>query len=123
MRSALRQRLERGLEPQVLPAGEERVEGRLLQRRADPRPHLRPLVDDVETGHARGARGRRKQRRQHVHGRRLAGAVGAEEAVNLARGNGEVDRVDRARALLELADELLGLDRGLVHGLLDYRDG
>ena len=100
----------------MLAACEERVEGRLLQRRADPHAHLRPLVDDVESAHTGGARGRREKRRQHVHGRRLAGAVGAEEAVDLARGHCEVDRVDRARALLELADELLGLDRGLVHG-------
>jgi hypothetical protein len=50
-----------------------------------------------------------------VHGRRLAGAVGAKEAVDLARGHREVDRVDRARAFLELPDELLGLDRGLAH--------
>ena len=118
----LRQGLERGLQAQVLAAGQERVEGSLLECRADPRPHLRPFVDNVETGHAGGARGRREQRREHVHSRRLAGAVGAEEAVDLARGDREVDGVDRARALFELADELLGLDRGLVHGLVDYRD-
>jgi hypothetical protein len=44
-----------------------------------------------------------------VHGRRLAGAVRAEEAVDLARRDLEVDAVDRARALLELADEALDL--------------
>ena len=67
--------LQRGLQAQVLAAGQERVERRLLQRRADVHPHLRPLLDDVEAGHARAAGGRRQQRRQHVHGRRLARAV------------------------------------------------
>ena len=76
--------LQRGLQAQVLAAGQERVERGLLQRRADVHPHLRALLDDVEAGDARAARGRRQQRRQHVHGRRLAGAVRAEEAVDLA---------------------------------------
>ena len=53
---------------------------------------------------------RRQQRRQHQHRRRLAGAVRPEEAVDLARLDAEVDPVDRARALLELADEALDDD-------------
>ena len=43
-----------------------------------------PSLDDVEPGDGRRARGRRQQRRQHVDGRRLPGAVRAEEAVDLA---------------------------------------
>ena len=47
---------------------------------------------------------------EHQHGGRLAGAVRAEEAVDLARGRSQVDAVDRPRAFLELPDEALGLD-------------
>ena len=79
-----RDALQRGLQAQVLAAGQQRVERRLLQRGADVHPHLRPLLDDVEAGDARAAGGRRQQRRQHVHGRRLAGAVGPEKSVDLA---------------------------------------
>ena len=74
--------------------GEQRVERRLLERGADRRAHLRPLLDDVVAGDARRAGGRRQQRRQHVHGRGLAGAVRAEEPVDLAGGDGQVDPVD-----------------------------
>src|SRR5207249_1332948 len=47
---------------------------------------------------------------QHVHRRRLPGAVRPEEAVDLALRHVEVDPRDRAYAVLELADETLGLD-------------
>ena len=63
------------------------------------RAHLRALLDDVVAGDARRAGGRRQQRRQHVHGRRLAGAVRAEEAVDLAGRDGQVDPVDGATFL------------------------
>src|SRR5437763_1311298 len=55
-----RQRLERGLQAQVLAAREKPVECGLLQRSADGRAHVRPLLDDVEASHARGTRGRRE---------------------------------------------------------------
>ena len=72
--------------------------------------HLGPLLDDVEAADARRAGGRRQQRRQHQHGRRLAGAVRAEEAVDLAVLDGELDPVDGPRPLLELPDEPVDLD-------------
>ena len=68
------------------------------------RAHLRPLLDDVEAGDARRAGGRRQQRRQHVHRRRLAGAVRAEEAVDLA-GLDARSIPSTARHVLEGADE------------------
>ena len=71
---------------------------------------LRPVLDDVVAADERRARGRRQERRQDVDGRRLAGPVRAEEAVDLAGRDGEVDPVDRARALLVLADEPSDLD-------------
>src|SRR3989440_640465 len=110
-----RERLERGLQPQVLAAGEERVERSLLKRGADRRAHLWPLADDVEAGDARGALRGRQQRGEHVHRRRLARAVRAEKAVDLAGRDGEVDPVDSARALLEDADQALRFDRVLGH--------
>ena len=54
----------------------------------------RTLRGDVEGADRRAAAGRRQQRRQHLHRRRLAGAVGTEEAVDLARLHLEVDSRD-----------------------------
>ena len=107
------QAVERGLEAQVVARGEERVERRLLQRGADRAPHLRALARDVEAADRGRARGRRQQRRQHVDGRRLARAVRAEEAVDLAGRHVQVDLVDRLRPLLELLREGLSADRGV----------
>ena len=48
------------LQPQVLAAGEQRVERCLLESCADRRTHLRAFLDDVEAGDARAAVGRRQ---------------------------------------------------------------
>jgi len=104
------QRLEARLQAQVLAAREQRIERGLLQRRPDRLPHLRPLLHHVEAADP-GDPGRgRQQRGEHQHRGRLACSIRAEEAVDLARDDREVDAVDRARALLELPDEVLGLD-------------
>ena len=76
-----------GLQAHVLAAGQQRVERGLLQGGADRGAHLRPFLDDVEAGDAGGAGGGREEGGQHQHRRRLAGAVGAEEAVDLALGD------------------------------------
>ena len=89
--------------------GEVGVERRFLQRGPDDLPHGRPFVDDVVAGDGRRACGRRQQRREHVDGRRLAGAVRAEEAVDLARLDQEVDAVD-GEDVLEPAHEAFDLD-------------
>ena len=93
-RSCARQRLQARLQPQVLAAGEQRVERGLLQRGADRRcaPPGPALTTSKPATRAR-ARGRRQERRQHQHRRRLAGAVRPEEAVDLARR----DRAGRSR--------------------------
>jgi hypothetical protein len=49
-----------------------------------------------------------------VDGRGLPGAVGTEEAVDLARSDTEVDAVDSADAAFELSDEALDLDATLL---------
>jgi len=51
------------------------IERSFLQRRADDLSYRRAFVDDVEARDARRASARRQQRREHVDGRRLAGAV------------------------------------------------
>ena len=48
------------------------------------------LAAEVGPGDRRLARRRRQERRQHPQGGRLAGPVGAEEAEDLARADGEV---------------------------------
>ena len=107
---ALGQAVQRGLEAQVLAAGQQRVERGLLEGGADRLAHVRALADDVVAAHARGARGGRQQRGEHEHGGRLAGAVRPEKSVDLAGLDAEVDAVHRADAALELADEAVDLD-------------
>ena len=109
------QRLEARLQAHpVLAAGQERVERGLLERGTDHPAHLRAVLVDDEPADPRGARGGRQERGQHQHRRRLPCAVRAQGAVDLARSDDEVDVVDRARALLELPDEALHLDRVLL---------
>ena len=62
-----RHAVERGLQPQMLAPGEQRVEGCLLERGADRRTHLGAFLDDVVARDTCAPVGRRKQRRQHVH--------------------------------------------------------
>ena len=112
-----RDALQPALQAHVLAAGQHRVERHVLQRDADRGAHLGSLLRDVVARDGRPARGRRQQRREHLDGRRLAGAVGAEEAVDLARRHVQVDPVDGAHAALELADEALHVDSTLFgHG-------
>jgi hypothetical protein len=107
---ALGQAVQRGLQAQVLAAGQQRVERGLLEGGADRLAHVRAVADDVVAGHARRARRGRQQRREHQHGRGLARAVGTQEAVDLAGLDAEVDAVHRADPALELADEAVDLD-------------
>src|SRR3954468_8739927 len=94
----------------VLAAREVRVDRSLLQRRADRLTYGGTVVDDVVPGDASGALGRGQECGEHQDRGRLAGAVGPQEAVDLARRDLEVDSVDRARALLENSYEALHLD-------------
>ncbi len=114
---ALGQAMQGALQAHVLAAGEERVERGLLQRGADRAPDIGALADDVEARHAGAAGGRRQQRREHQHGRRLAGSVGAEEAIDLTGRHAQVDAVHGSHVALEDADERLDFDAvvGLLH--------
>ena len=73
----------------------------------------------VEPGNARGPAGWREQRGQDLDGRRFAGAVGTEQAEQLARRDAEADAVHRAGGLFGFAvdlDQVTHLDdRCVVH--------
>ena len=100
-----RDALQAALQAHVLAAGEHRVQRDVLQRDADRGAHLRALLRDVVARDGGACRRRRQQRREDLDRRRLARAVGPEEAVDLAGRDVQVDAVDGADAALELADE------------------
>src|SRR6185436_19157490 len=77
---------------------------------------LGALRGDVEARHRRAAGTGRQQRGEHVDGGRLAGAVGAEEAVDLPGRHLEVDAVDGVDVAFEGPDEALDDDATMVDG-------
>ena len=82
----LREAVQPALELDVLAAGEEVVERGLLERGADRAGAPRgPAWTTSKPATRRAAGRRRQQRREHEDRRGLAGAVGPEEAVDLAR--------------------------------------
>ncbi len=100
--------LQRRLQADQLPAGHQRVERRFLKGYADRATNLPCFPGDVVAGDRSPAAGRQQQRRQHPHGRRLAGAVGAEEAVDFALRDLEVDALhgpDLAEGAFEAGDD------------------
>ena len=77
--------VELGEVAQVVVAGKPFVDAALAAEDvADPLPHLPRVLDDVVAEHARASRRRDEQRDQHLDRRRLARAVRAEEAEELA---------------------------------------
>ena len=86
-----------------LASGLHWVEPDLLQRHADPPPYLGGVFDHVEAGDGGAAPRSGEQRAQHPDGRRLAGAVRAEEAEHLAGGHRQVDVADGLDPALERA--------------------
>jgi len=103
--------VQRALHAQQLAPRHQRIDRGLLERDADRAPHRVGVRDDVVSRHAGGAGRRAQQRREDAHRRRLARAVGAEEAVDLARRDVEVEPVDGADPTLELAHQAPDLDR------------
>jgi hypothetical protein len=95
--------VEPGEELQVLPAGEHIVDGRMLADQADPlADSVRPR-HHVEPGHFGPAAVRPEQRGQDSHGRRLPGAVAAEQAVHCPLAHGQVEPVQGGRVAIQLA--------------------
>lgn len=114
---------------QVVPAGEEAVQGRTLDERADLGKDGPGRPGHRAAQHAGRARGRLDQAHQHADGGGLARAVRTEEAEDAARRDGQVEAVhgelsaavalgqaaggDDAR-LRVLRDTLLRLPRGTL---------
>ena len=98
-RQAVQRRLEAGSARGRSSAGRARPPG--ARRRSSART-ARGLGDDVVAGDRGAAAGRAQERGQHPHRGRLAGAVRAEEGVDLALGDLEVDPVDGLEPLAKL---------------------
>ena len=111
------QPVQRALHAQQLAAGHQRVDRRLLQGDADRPAHRVAVRHHVVPGHPRAARRRPQERGEDAHHRCLPGAVGTEEAIDLAVADLEVESVDGADAAFELAYELVDLDGGAHVGM------
>ena len=86
------------------------VKARLLDDRADARERRGAVAGQVVAEQAHAARGRLGEAEQQPDQRRLAGAVGAEEAEGDAARHLEVDAVER-RAIAEPLAQIGGVDR------------
>jgi hypothetical protein len=89
---------EAGSEHEVLASRHQLVEGRLLEGDAKELPDSPRLSHHVDPAHPRPAGGRSQQGREDADGRRLARAVAAEEAEDLAFIDGEADAPQRLHA-------------------------
>ena len=83
-----------GRELEVLPGGGARHQAADVGAVADQPLHLEGVATDVEPGHPDLAGGRRHHAGEHAHGRRLAGAVAAQQGGRLAGVALEVDTGD-----------------------------
>src|SRR5262249_21882898 len=82
-------------EAQVLQAAHARVEVLVGEHQVDQRPDARPLPRDVEAEDGGAAAARSRAAAEDADRRRLAGAVVAEQAEDLALGDVERDAVER----------------------------
>ncbi len=92
------------VEPQQLAAGQAVVKPEMFREEADARP--RGAVADRRAQHGAASSGRRHERQEHLERRRLARAVGTEEAEDLTpvhRERQPLDRDLRAESLLQAA--------------------
>ena len=96
-------------ELEVLLPGERRIEADLLRRQPDASPHLGRVADRARAEYQHVAARRQQQGGEHGERRRLARAVGAEEAERLAGGDLQGDPADRLEAP-EAAGEINELD-------------
>jgi hypothetical protein len=97
---------------EVFLTGQRLVDGRVLARQPDVRAHLLLLAGDVVAADRRRAAVRAQQRGEDAHGRRLAGAVGAEQGEDAGGGHLEVDAAQGfhvPEALLEVAGDDCGI--------------
>jgi len=83
-----------GDEYQVLPPGEDLVDGGELSGQADRLAYLRGLGGDVITVDGGGPAVGPEQGGQNLHRRGLAGAVGAEQGQDGARADAQIDALE-----------------------------
>ena len=95
---------------QVLPAGEVLVDRGVLTSQPDHPAYVVGVAGHVDARHGRPAGGGLEQGGEDADGGGLAGAVGPEQAVHGAVGDGEVDAVD-GLDVAEVLDEPVGDDR------------
>ena len=93
-----------GHQRQVLPAGEQVVDGRELTGHPDHRAHAVRVAGEVEPADECVAPVGLDQGRQDLHHRRLSCAVGAEEGEDRAFGNVQVDIVEDDLVAVRLPD-------------------
>ena len=103
---------------EVLPDRQFGVERERLRHVADPIARTHVACFERFPEQQRLAFARRQQAGQHFHRRRLAAAVRAEEAENLAALDGEAHPVDR-REVAEAAGEIARDDDGLARRRCD----
>jgi len=94
---ALFQMVEEPDELEVLPAGQQFIDGRELAGQTDHRPQPARVVDDVAARHVRPAAVGLQQGGQNSHQRRLARAVGSQQREHLALLSNEVNVSQRLR--------------------------
>ena len=96
-------------EPQVLRAGERLVDAGVLSRHPDEAAHRMALADHIVPQDHRPAAGGSQQGGDHAQRRRLTGTVGAEQAVDDAGGDLQVQAVDGGEGA-EGAGQAIGPD-------------
>src|SRR5262249_47189785 len=94
---------------EVLADGQVRGERDVRGREVAPLQNLAAMRGERQTEDADLAGGRRRQAEQELDRRRLSGAVGPQEAEDLAARDGEGEAVDR-REVAEAARQAGGLD-------------
>ena len=101
--------------PEVLAAREVLVDRRVLAREADDSAYGVGLLDDVEPIDRRGARVRQQEGGEDADRGRLAGSIGAEEAVDRALRDAEIQTVqcDHIAVLLDEAPSLDDVGHGM----------
>src|SRR6516165_4928111 len=97
---------------EIVGGAEPVVEADHVRQVADAALDRERLARRIEAEHAHLAAGDFRQPQQHQDGRRLAGAVGAEQAENLAAPDVKRDMVDGDRRAIGFG-EALGLDHGV----------
>src|SRR5688572_8186568 len=90
--------------------GHPRIERHLIGDVREQRLHLDLVAHRVESEDTRLAAGGAEQIEQALDGRRLAGAVSAEQAVTAARGDAQREAVNRIMAAVT-TDEITDVDR------------